>query len=270
MIHILDQIIAEKHREVEVRKESAPLHLLEQMPGFARETLSLAAALAAQKTFGVIAEIKRASPSAGVLYPELDVGEVAAGYIQNGAAALSILTDSKFFSGSLADLAVARTVSAAPILRKDFMIDAYQIIESRAHGADVILLIARILTPAQTKKFAAMARSLGMDVLLEIHTAQEITDHFCEYTNIIGVNARDLDILKNSETLHAEIFQALPPGIPAVAESGIRNAAQLAALKLIGYHGFLIGEQFLKTGRPAAACGEMIASAQKILASTDA
>jgi len=268
--HILDQIIAEKQREVAERKAACVAAELEKLPGFTRPTVSLAAALTSGRTFGVIAEIKRASPSAGVLYPDLSVAEVAADYVQSGAAGLSILTDQKFFSGTLADLTAARAATDAPVLRKDFIIDEYQIIESRAHGADVILLIARILTPQQTRAFAALARSLGMDVLLEVHNEQEIAGHFCDGTNIIGVNARDLDKLQNSQALHAEIFPHLPRGMPAVAESGIRDAAQLARLKRAGYHGFLIGEQFLKTGRPAQACADMITGAQKILAGDDA
>jgi len=265
MTHILDQIIAEKQREVAARKVAHPIEKLEKMPGFTRTCLSLAAALQSEKTFGVIAEIKRASPSAGLLFPDLSVAEVATGYVQNGATALSILTDQKFFSGSLDDLITARVHCTVPILRKDFMIDEYQIVESRAHGADVILLIVRILSPLQCAQFAALARSLGMDVLLEVHNEAEMQTHLCDDVNIIGVNARDLDRLQNDPALHENIFPYLPPGIPAVAESGIRDSAQLARLKQIGYHGFLIGEQFLKTAHPGAACGEMIAVAQKIL-----
>jgi len=270
MTHILDQIIAEKQREFAARKVGHPIKKLEKMPDFVRPCLSLAGILQSEKTFGVIAEIKRASPSAGLLYPDLSVAEVATGYIQNGATALSILTDQKFFSGSLNDLVAARSHCAAPILRKDFMIDEYQIIESRAYGADVILLIARILPPQQCAQFAALARSLGMDVLLEVHSETEIQTHMCHDTNIIGVNARDLDRLQNDPSLHENIFSCLPPGISAVAESGIRNALQLARLKQIGYRAFLIGEQFLKTGAPAAACGKMIREVKNILADENA
>jgi len=269
MTHILNQIIAEKRREIAERKIAQSIAQLEKMPGFARPIISLAKALQSHETFGVIAEIKRASPSAGLLYPDLSVADVATGYVQNGAVALSILTDQKFFAGSLDDLIAARASCAVPILRKDFMIDEYQILESRAYGADMILLIARILSPAQTQSFAALARSLGMDVLLEVHNQTEIQTYMCDDMNILGVNARDLDVLQNDPMLHENIFPHLPRGIPVVAESGIRDAAQLVRLKQVGYHGFLIGEQFLKTGQPAAACGEMICVAQNILVSKD-
>lgn len=252
-MNILDTIIATKKTEVLERQALYPQKLLEQSPFFQGETVSLKKYLARCDLSGIIAEIKRASPSAGTLNQHFSVEKLSIQYMQAGASALSILTDKNYFKGSLEDLRTARKFNFCPILRKDFIIDEYQIIEARSYGADVILLIAACLTPAEAKRLARFSKSLGLEVLLEIHTKEELHTHLCSDVDCVGVNNRDLKTLKTDITTSLELIGEIPSGVTPVTESGISTPEAFCTLRDAGYKGFLIGEHFMKTSDPARA-----------------
>jgi indole-3-glycerol phosphate synthase len=207
---------------------------------------------------GIIAEIKRRSPSKGVVNENISVEDLSIGYMQAGASALSVLTDAHFFGGSNADLKTARRCNFAPILRKDFIVDEYQVIEARAIGADAILLIAAALSSERCKQLASVARSLGLEVLLEVHSAVEIQTHCSEDTEIIGVNNRDLKSFSVSLESSKLLIDSIPKHALAVAESGIDSPDTVIELKGLGYRGFLIGEAFMREAVPADACRRFI------------
>jgi indole-3-glycerol phosphate synthase len=250
-MNILDTIIAHKRTEVAARKAAVPVSALEKSGFFFRPSLSLKAALRDPASTGIIAEFKRRSPSKGVINDKVAVAEVTRGYTAAGAACLSVLTDQRFFGGSDADLVTAR-VNEIPILRKEFIVDEYQIVEARAIGADVILLIAACLTPAEVKRLAKFARGLGLEVLLEIHGEDEL-DHISDETTIVGVNNRDLRTFTVDIDRSIRLSRRIPAGKLLVAESGIGNAATIVLMKSAGFSGFLIGESFMKEADPAAA-----------------
>ena len=178
--------------------------------------------------------------------------------MQAGASALSVLTDQKFFGGSLDDLKKARAFNYCPILRKDFIVDEYQIVEARSAGADVILLIAAALSPKRVAELAGFARSLGLETLLEVHSVDELRAHLCEDVDLVGVNNRNLHTFEVSTSLAEELVNVIPTEMCAVAESGISDAKTLLRLKRAGYRGFLIGEAFMRHGRPDEACQRFI------------
>ena len=196
-------------------------------------------------------QFKRRSPSKGVINDRADLLSVTSAYAAGGASCLSVLTDGPFFGGSAADLEKARA-NDIPILRKDFMIDPYQVTEARAMGADVILLIAACLSPAQTKSLAVFARSLGLEVLLEIHSEEEL-GHICEETEIIGVNNRDLKTFNVDTERSIQLSRKIPAGKITISESGISKVDTILHLRKFGFRGFLIGESFMKENDPAAA-----------------
>lgn len=251
MMNILDKIIEHKRGEVEQSKRDRPVAVLEKSPAFSRQPLSLRKFLTDPGKTGIIAEFKRCSPSKGVINDQADVLAVTSAYAANGASCLSVLTDSHFFGGSGADLERARA-NEIPILRKDFMIDEYQITEARAMGADVILLIAACLSPAETKRLAVFARSLGLEVLLEIHNEEEL-GHICEETEIIGINNRDLKTFTVDTERSVQLSRKIPAGKIMISESGISQVDTILHLKKYGFRGFLIGESFMKEKDPAAA-----------------
>jgi indole-3-glycerol phosphate synthase len=255
-MNILDNIIAHKRLEVAARKAAVPPALLEKSSFFFRPGLSLKAALGDPASTGIIAEFKRRSPSRGMINDKATVGEVTRGYAAGGAACLSVLTDGQFFGGSDADLVTAR-VNEVPILRKEFIIDEYQIAESRSIGADVILLIAACLTPPEVKRLAAFARGLGLEVLLEIHGEDEL-GHICEETAIVGVNNRDLKTFTVDIDRSIRLSQRIPAGKLLVAESGIGKPETIVRMKEAGFRGFLIGESFMKEKDPAAAFRDFV------------
>jgi indole-3-glycerol phosphate synthase len=255
-MNILDTIIEHKRSEVIQAKAERPVGLLEKSALFVRQPLSLRSFLAEPGRTGIIAEFKRRSPSKGIINEGADVVEVTSAYAAGGAAALSVLTDQRFFGGSHRDLEKAR-VNPIPILRKDFVIDEYQVIEARAIGADVILLIAACLTPAATKGLAVLARSLGMEVLLEIHNEEEL-GHICDETEIIGINNRDLKTFTVDTDRSIQLSKGIPAGKITIAESGISRVDTILYLKQHGFSGFLIGENFMKEKDPAAAFGKFV------------
>ncbi len=249
-MNILDQIIAYKQQFVAQSKAQRTVEQLEQSPLFARDTLSLKAFVLDQTKTGIIAEFKRKSPSKGIINDQVSVAEVTAAYAQFGASGLSVLSDEQFFGGSLKDVEDAR-FNQIPLLRKEFIIDEYQILEAKAHGADVILLIAACLSPQRVKELAVFAKNLGLEVLLELHTEEEL-EHICSEVDLVGVNNRNLKTfevdLEHSIRLSAQIGDRIK-----IAESGISQIENILYLKENGFHGFLIGETFMKQADPGAA-----------------
>src|SRR5580692_7129430 len=260
-MNILDNIITYKRGEVAGRKVAVPVSALEKSSFFFRPSLSLKAALRDPASTGIIAEFKRRSPSKGVINDKVAVAEVTRGYTAGGAACLSVLTDQRFFGGSDADLVIAR-VNEIPILRKEFIMEEYQIVEARAIGADVILLIAACLTPGEVKKLAAFARGLGLEVLLEIHGEDEL-EHICDETALVGVNNRDLKTFTVDIERSIRLSRRIPSGKLLIAESGISQAETIVRMKGAGFKGFLIGESFMKEADPAAAFRQFMSELQE-------
>ncbi len=250
-MNILDKIIAQKRIEVEERKAKTSVTELKQQPLYARATLSLKQFLLDDTRTGIIAEFKRQSPSKGVINGKADVVEVTSAYTNNGASCLSVLTDEQFFGGSTADLIKAR-VNNIPILRKDFIVDEYQIEEAKAMGADVILLIAACLTTDEVKRLAAYAKQLGLEVLLELHDEEEL-QHICEETEIVGINNRNLKTFEVDIERSLRMAKQIPDTKIKVAESGISSVENIQLFKANGFRGFLIGENFMKEENPGKA-----------------
>lgn len=251
MTNILETIIEHKKIEVALAKQQRPEEALQQMPGFSRKTFSLKQFLLDENKTGIIAEFKRQSPSKGIINDKADVVGVTKGYAENGASGLSVLTDEKFFGGTNEDVQGAR-VNNIPILRKEFIIDEYQILEAKAIGADVILLIAACLSPARVKELAAYAASLKMEVLLEIHNEEEL-QHICGATEIVGVNNRDLKTFAVDINRSIELSKKIPADKIKIAESGIHDVETICTFRNAGFRGFLIGENFMKQPDPTIA-----------------
>ncbi|MCC9167388.1 indole-3-glycerol phosphate synthase TrpC [Pontibacter harenae] len=257
-MNILDEIIAHKYKEVAERKELYPVKLLEKSLYFETPTVSLERYLLRPDKSGIIAEIKRKSPSRGDINPYVSVERTSIGYMQAGASALSVLTDQNYFGGKNEDLMVARKYNYCPILRKDFTVDEYQIVEAKSIGADAILLIAAALEPARLKELAAFARSLDLEVLLEVHDKEELDASFNEHVSVLGVNNRSLKTFKTDVRLSLELASFIPQGVTKISESGITEPKVMVELKQAGYNGFLVGERFMQTGRPERAAAEFI------------
>lgn len=255
---ILDKIIARKHEEVATAKESVSLSELEEYPLFGRECYLLNDSILNPSKTGIIAEYKRASPSKGIINDTTPVAEVAKGYENAGASAVSVLTDADFFKGSLEDLKAAREVLSIPLLRKEFIIDIYQIAEAKAYGADIILLIAACLTRQEIDNLSSYAKALGMNVLLEIHSQEELEKSLFDTIDAIGVNNRNLKDFTVSIDTSLALADAIPDRYVKVSESGISDPNTIKELRSAGFQGFLIGENFMKTGDPAAAIKEFV------------
>ncbi|PWL37435.1 indole-3-glycerol phosphate synthase TrpC [Flagellimonas aquimarina] len=256
-MNILDKIVADKRNEVDLRKSLIPISQLEQSVLYNRNTASLAAALRNSNS-GIIAEHKRRSPSKSLINQKLNVQDVATGYEQAGVCGMSVLTDSKYFGGSLDDLLLARSVTKIPLLRKEFIIDEYQILEARAHGADVILLIAAILSKNEIKTLSEAAKSLGLDVLLEVHNIEELHKSIMPSLDMLGVNNRNLKTFEVSLETSKNLSKLIPDEFVKVSESGISSIEAIKDLKQYGYQGFLIGENFMKTENPGKYASEFI------------
>jgi len=212
----------------------------------------------ARGSAAVIAEIKKASPSKGVLRDDFRPAEIAESYARHGAAALSVLTDEKFFQGSVAALEAARAACPLPVLRKDFMIDAYQLFEARAMGADCVLLIAAILDDSQLADFEAIAKALGMAVLVEVHDAAELDRAALLSTPLVGINNRDLRTFEVSLDTTIRMLPRVPAGRTVVSESGILAPADVERLRREGVHAFLVGEAFMRAPDPGAALASLL------------
>ncbi|MBS1508726.1 MAG: indole-3-glycerol phosphate synthase TrpC [Bacteroidetes bacterium] len=262
-MNILDKIVEQKKKEVAERKSLYPVKLLEQSIYFSSPTISLKKYVLRKDKSGIIAEIKRKSPSKGVINPHVSVERTSIGYMQAGASALSVLTDKEFFGGSSDDLMVARKFNFCPILRKDFTIDDYQITEAKSIGADAILLIAAILEPARVKELSAFAHSFGLEVLLEVHTAEELQPHLSSDVDLIGVNNRDLKSFDVSIEVSKKLAAMMPKEIVKVSESGISKVETIHELRQHGFDGFLMGENFMKNSRPETAAKEFMSQLEK-------
>jgi indole-3-glycerol phosphate synthase len=254
--NILDKIILHKTGEVQAAKAAVPEAELRNSVLFGRKTLSLKSFLLDETRTGIIAEFKRKSPSKGMFNAGALPEVITTAYAQNGASGLSVLTDQHFFGGSKDDLARAR-INEIPVLRKDFIIDPYQIVESKAMGADVILLIAACLTPGEVKALATSAKELGLEVLLEIHNEEEL-EHICDEVDIVGVNNRDLKTFTVDINLSIRLSDKIPPDKLKISESGISDVNSILQLKEYGFKGFLIGETFMKEKDPAIAFARFV------------
>lgn len=259
MENILTKIIATKETELREAKAGRPYEaILEEAIGNRREIVSFRDALLRSDT-GIIAEFKRKSPSKGFIKETAEVAEIVPGYERAGAAAVSVLTDRDYFGGSPEDLKEASARAVLPLLRKDFIIDEYQICEAKLWGADVILLIAAALTVERTHSLAAFARGLGLEVLLEIHNEKEL-GHIDPHVSVVGVNNRDLTTFVTDIDVSLRLSRMIPQEFVRISESGISDPETVRELRNAGYRGFLMGENFMKTDDPAAALEQFIAA----------
>lgn len=249
--NILATIVAHKINEVAERKTQMSIAQLEAMPLFAVQGYSLKSNLLNPDLTGIIAEFKRQSPSKGIINDTVPVAKVVQAYTQFGAAGISVLTDTHFFGGHIDDLSVA-VQHPVPVLRKDFIVDDYQLLEAKAYGASVILLIAACLTPEQTKSLAIFAKSIGLEVLLEIHDQAEL-GHITSEVDFVGINNRSLKSFEVNIEHSLSLKNQLPKDILSIAESGIYSVDTFKLLQKEGFNGFLMGEYFMKQADPAAA-----------------
>jgi indole-3-glycerol phosphate synthase len=262
MAATLDQILATTRRRLATKRRAADVRALERMAadhqprGFRRRLASVAA-----KGVAVIAELKKASPSKGLIRPSFDPEALAGELAEGGAAALSVLTEPEFFQGSLANLRIASEVSGLPCLRKDFIVDEIQIVEARAHAADAILLIVAALEQPDLEGLAAKARSQQLDVLCEAHDEEELQRALDAGCELIGINSRDLRTFQVDLNTAYRLAKKFPPGILAVAESGIKSPSDIAELRSAGYEAFLIGESLMKAAFPASALRRLLGAA---------
>jgi len=256
-MNILDKIVADKYKEVDIKKSLIPASQLEQSVLFGRKGVSLATALQNSAT-GIIAEHKRRSPSKSTINQDTNVSQVAKGYEKAGVCGMSVLTDIKYFGGSLEDLLLARASVKMPLLRKEFIIDEYQIIEAKAHGADVILLIAAVLSKEKIKTFSELAKSLDLNVLLEIHNEEELHKSIMPSLDMLGVNNRNLKTFEVDLQTSKSLSKMIPEDFVKVSESGISSIESILDLKKYGYQGFLIGENFMKTENPGKSAAAFI------------
>ncbi|MEZ5288498.1 MAG: indole-3-glycerol phosphate synthase TrpC [Vicinamibacterales bacterium] len=259
---ILETIVAATRARVEQARLREPLAALEARAAVRRpHGPAFAAALSRDRTANVIAECKRRSPSRGVLRAAYDPVAIASGYATAGAAAISVLTEPMFFDGALAHLEAIRRVVPTPLLRKDFVVDPYQLVEAVAAGADAVLLIVAALDDAALGTLLAGAEARGLAVLVEVHTDEELERALAAGATIVGVNNRNLRTLQVDVELSARIAARLPAGVTAVSESGLRSAADLARLGAMGYRAFLMGERFMTTPDPGTALAALLAEA---------
>lgn len=253
---ILDSIVARKHEEVAERRARVPLTEMERRADAAAPPRPFANAMAGaigERGRAVIAEIKKASPSKGLIRAEFDPAALAGSYRAGGASCLSVLTDRDFFQGHDDHLIAAREAAGLPVLRKDFIVDAYQVLETRALGADCLLLIVAALDPAVLAELYALARGLGLDVLVEVHDAAELDIALALSPRLVGINNRDLKTFETRLDTTFELRDRVPGTALLVTESGINNGDDVAAMHRAGVHAFLVGEAFMRAADPGAA-----------------
>jgi len=268
---ILDRIVADKRQRLERRRQEEPLAILRQKVGQAPPTRSLAQALRLRSgqalrgpSLGLIAEVKRASPSRGVLRADLDPKALARTYADSGAAAISVLTEEQHFQGSLDDLEAVRAAldgrgePRPPVLRKDFLFDAYHLYEARVYGADAVLLIAAILSPEPLAELLALAGTLGLECLVEVHDERELERALAADAQIIGINNRDLRTFEVDLALTERLRPLIPDDRVVVAESGVDTRADVERLRALGVHAVLIGEALVTAEDAAAKIGELL------------
>ena len=247
-MNILDKIVIDKRREVEAKKNLFSVAFLKTTPLFSRKTFSLSKSL--KSGSGIIAEFKRRSPSKQVINHTSSVIDVVKGYEKAGVSGISVLGDTKYFGGGLDDLIQARNAVEIPILRKEFIIDSYQIYEAKAFGADAILLIAAILNEDEISSFSKLAHKLNLEVLLEIHNEEELKKSDLNYVDMVGVNNRNLKTFEVSLETSKQLSRLIPVDKVKISESGISSITAINELKKYGFEGFLIGENFMKTDNP--------------------
>jgi indole-3-glycerol phosphate synthase len=263
-MNILDQIIANKKRELDELKASTSINSLEKSTYFSRTPLSLVEAVRNKEKTGIIAEFKRRSPSKGILNASAAIGPTTVGYCEAGASGLSILTDQDYFGGSNADLSESRGLHSCPILRKDFTIDEYQVLEAKSIGADAILLIAAVLETLQAQRLASFAHSLNLEVLLEVHDEAELERTAGVEADLIGVNNRNLKTFEVSTEISKRLAPLIRKDAVKVSESGISDPVVIRDLRQYGYQGFLMGETFMKNPKPEVAAREFMDKLRKV------
>ncbi|WP_036678551.1 indole-3-glycerol phosphate synthase TrpC [Daejeonella oryzae] len=256
--NILDQIVAHKKLEIIAAKSIINTSELEKSEYFGRECYLLRDFILDNQLTGIIAEFKRKSPSKGIINDAVDVAEVTKSYVSAGASALSVLTDSKFFGGKREDLQQARKVNNIPILRKDFILEEYQIVEAKAWGADIILLIASILNPSRIQQLAKFSKSLGLNVLLEVHNLEELKRSLCDELDAVGINNRNLGTFGVTVDHSYNLLSEIPDQFLKISESGLSNPETVSGLKKAGFNGFLIGENFMKEANPGQAMKDFV------------
>ncbi|AZI20503.1 indole-3-glycerol phosphate synthase TrpC [Chryseobacterium taklimakanense] len=256
-MNILDKIIATKKQEIAASQKLKSFSELKDSEFFGRKTFSLKQNL--KNKSGIIAEFKRKSPSKGIINAYSEIKDVVRSYENNGASTISILTDQEYFGGSSADILAVRNSVEIPILRKDFMVDEFQFYEAKAMGADVVLLIAACLSPAQVHEFTELSHQLGLEVLLEIHTEKELR-HFNPNIDLVGINNRNLKNFEVDLQHSVDLKNLLPENVLSVAESGIYSKEDFTFLKEKGFDGFLMGEYFMKNENPGYAFAEFVKS----------
>jgi len=259
-MNILETIKHHKIKEVALQKSEVSIRQLEKRDHFEKPCLSFTKSIKKSNSSGIIAEFKRKSPSKGEINITATLEDVIKGYTQAGAAAISILTDAYFFGGKKEDLPQGRTCSSCPILRKEFIVDEYQIIEAKSIGADAILLIAKMISVKEIKRFTTLAHQLGMEVLLETHTEAEVLRHLESNADAFGINNRNLSTFEVSVENSIRLSEMLPKSKLKIAESGIDCVETIKQLKANGFDGFLIGEYFMKHSDPGEKCREFIKS----------
>lgn len=259
----LDEIILNKRMEIIQKQKYRPNFKKEDL--FINNPKKLLSQNLKSEGINIIAEYKRKSPSGLILEDEIALEDCVRSYVSNGAAGISILTDHRYFGGTEEDLKITASISSSPILRKDFIIDEYQIFESKAFGADVILLIASILSPQEVKQFSKLAKSLSMEVILEIRNEKELNDKFTDDIDIIGVNNRNLDTLETSIDISLQLTDNIPVDTIKISESGIENSEQISELRAAGYDGFLIGHSFLRKADPGNALKQLMQNPKEVL-----
>jgi indole-3-glycerol phosphate synthase len=262
-MNILDKIVANTRKEVEQRKLQVSIQELENSPLFGRSTYSMSEFLVHPEKSGIIAEIKKQSPSKGIINDKVSVEEVGIGYEKAGASAISVLTDMEFFGGKMEYLTAIRKEVEIPILRKDFIIDEYQLLEAKAIGADVVLLIAACLQPTELEYLAKFAQNLGLEILMEVHDKEELDRSINPYLNVVGVNNRNLKTFETSIQTSLDLVDAIPNEFKKVSESGLKDASTLLELRAAGYDGFLIGETFMKTASPWETLAQLVKEIKK-------
>jgi len=246
---ILDKIVRDKKLEVDKLSSNSSIKELESSSLFSRQCISLKDSIL-KSTGGIICEFKRRSPSNNNINYKSNISEVVKGYQKAGAAGLSILTDKQYFDGDIQDILEIRDISSIPILRKEFIISEYQIIEAKSIGSDAILLIASILSKEEIKNYSSLAKDIGLEVLFEIHNAEELEKMSGDNIDIIGVNNRNLDTLEIDLQNSVNLYNKIPNSFVKISESGISKVESILKLREVGYQGFLIGENFMKTDDP--------------------
>ena len=259
MAEFLANIVGHVHTVVELRKRQTPLQALQDRRLFHQPTRNFAQSLRGDQR-SIIAEVKRSSPSKGLIRADFDPIAVAREYADHGASAVSVLTEEHFFQGSLAYLEEIKAAVAVPLLRKDFIIDSYQLTEARSYGADAILLIAALLHPALLRELCERATALSLDTIIEVHNEEELAAALSAGAEIIGINNRDLKTFEVSLATTETLAPRIPPGTLAVCESGIDDRGQIKQVESWGIHNFLIGESLMRAPSPGKKLQEFLQS----------